>query len=90
MAGKGSKPRNCFSRQFRENYDLINWGRPPSQRIIMIERLQSKISGSKEELAAAAACTESESQILKLWSDAQSRVLDEEILSRMKPLNKQQ
>lgn len=26
MNGKGSKPRNCFSRQFKDNYDGINWG----------------------------------------------------------------
>jgi hypothetical protein len=24
-AGKGSKPRNCFSNRFKENYDGINW-----------------------------------------------------------------
>lgn len=23
MAGKGSKPRNCFSKQYRDNYDSI-------------------------------------------------------------------
>ena len=23
--GKGSKPRNNFSRKFRQNYDAINW-----------------------------------------------------------------
>ena len=22
---KGDKPRNCFSRQYRDNYDSINW-----------------------------------------------------------------
>lgn len=26
MNGKGDKPRNCFSRQFKNNYDAINWG----------------------------------------------------------------
>lgn len=26
MAGKGSKPRNCFSKDFRNNYESINWG----------------------------------------------------------------
>lgn len=26
-AGKGSAPRNCFSRSFKDNYDLIDWGR---------------------------------------------------------------
>lgn len=25
MNGKGSKPRNCFSKQFKDNYDGINW-----------------------------------------------------------------
>jgi hypothetical protein len=24
-AGKGSKPRNCFSNSFKTNYDNINW-----------------------------------------------------------------
>ena len=23
--GKGDKPRNCFSNDFKDNYDLINW-----------------------------------------------------------------
>ena len=23
--GKGDKPRNCFSKDFRDNYDGINW-----------------------------------------------------------------
>jgi len=25
QAGKGDKPRNCFSSKYRSNYDLINW-----------------------------------------------------------------
>ena len=25
QAGKGDKPRNCFSKKFKDNYDLINW-----------------------------------------------------------------
>lgn len=25
MNGKGDKPRNCFSEEFKNNYDLINW-----------------------------------------------------------------
>lgn len=24
-AGKGDKPRNCFSKQFKKNYDKIDW-----------------------------------------------------------------
>lgn len=26
-AGKGDKPRNCFSQNFRDNYDLIDWSK---------------------------------------------------------------
>jgi hypothetical protein len=25
MAGKGDRPRSCFSSQFKSNYDTINW-----------------------------------------------------------------
>lgn len=25
QAGKGGKPRNCFSSKYRSNYDSINW-----------------------------------------------------------------
>lgn len=28
MNGKGSNPRNCFSKQFKSNYDEINWDKP--------------------------------------------------------------
>ena len=24
-AGKGDKPRNCFSKKYKNNYDDINW-----------------------------------------------------------------
>lgn len=27
-AGKGDKPRNCFSKDFKDNYDLIVWRKP--------------------------------------------------------------
>jgi hypothetical protein len=30
-AGKGSCPRNNFSRAFRENFDAIRWGRSPKR-----------------------------------------------------------
>jgi hypothetical protein len=26
-AGKGDKPRNCFSKEFKDNYDLIDWSK---------------------------------------------------------------
>jgi hypothetical protein len=25
QAGKGDSPRNCFSKKYRDNYDLITW-----------------------------------------------------------------
>jgi hypothetical protein len=25
-AGKGDKPRNCFTKQYKDNHDYINWG----------------------------------------------------------------
>jgi hypothetical protein len=27
QAGKGDKPRNCFSQKYRDNYDSINWNK---------------------------------------------------------------
>jgi hypothetical protein len=27
MAGKGDKPRNCFSKNFKNNFDGINWNK---------------------------------------------------------------
>jgi len=26
QSGKGDKPRNCFSRSYKDNYDMIQWG----------------------------------------------------------------
>ena len=31
MAGKGSKPRSCFSQKFKDNFDNINWKREKDQ-----------------------------------------------------------
>lgn len=32
-AGKGSRPRNCFSKQFKKNFDDINWATKESKEI---------------------------------------------------------
>ena len=32
MAGKGDRPRNCFSKRFKDNYDEIDWGRAKGKR----------------------------------------------------------
>lgn len=26
-AGKGDAPRNCFSKQFKDNFDIIDWSK---------------------------------------------------------------
>jgi hypothetical protein len=31
MAGKGDKPRNCFTRNFKENFDSIDWTKKPDK-----------------------------------------------------------
>lgn len=39
MNGKGSRPRNCFSKQFKDNYSSINWGskKKPKQDLMFCE-----------------------------------------------------
>ena len=36
-AGKGDKPRNCFSQKYRDNYDSINWNRKNGKNKINID-----------------------------------------------------
>jgi len=33
MAGKGSKPRSCFSKKFKDNFDQINWASKEGKEI---------------------------------------------------------
>jgi hypothetical protein len=33
-AGKGDKPRNCFSDRFKQNYDSINWSEQKDKSLI--------------------------------------------------------
>jgi hypothetical protein len=37
QAGKGDKPRNCFSQQYRNNYDSINWNKKNEKDQIHID-----------------------------------------------------
>ncbi len=32
QAGKGDKPRNCFSEQYRNNYESINWSKKINEK----------------------------------------------------------
>jgi len=36
-AGKGDKPRNCFSHSFKQNYDSINWSERKEKSLIKKE-----------------------------------------------------
>lgn len=36
-AGKGDKPRNCFSNRFKENFDSINWSEEKDKSLIKKE-----------------------------------------------------
>ena len=36
-AGKGSKPRSCFSDRFKQNYDSINWSEEKDKSLIKKE-----------------------------------------------------
>jgi hypothetical protein len=42
QAGKGDKPRNCFSKQFKDNYDNIDWSSKQSSKDISVRRKKDK------------------------------------------------
>jgi len=49
-AGKGDKPRNCFSKRFKDNYDDIDW----ENKYLVGENLDKmieKFSEIKEEFS---------------------------------------
>ena len=33
MAGKGDKPRNCYSKKFKKNYADIEWKKPKKNTV---------------------------------------------------------
>lgn len=35
MSGKGDAPRNCFSQDYRQNFEEINWGKPEGITIMI-------------------------------------------------------
>jgi hypothetical protein len=44
-AGKGDKPRNCFSQSFKNNYDSINW-KSESQKSLIKKELKKQNGSS--------------------------------------------
>jgi hypothetical protein len=41
-AGKGDKPRSCFSKQFKDNYDSIKWKSKESENILKNKTIKKK------------------------------------------------
>lgn len=37
-AGKGDKPRNCFSKNFRNNYDKILWKKKREKKVTIVQK----------------------------------------------------
>lgn len=48
-AGKGDKPRNCFSKAYKDNYDNINWGTKRKYEERNIKRIGSSIQSTKNQ-----------------------------------------
>jgi hypothetical protein len=42
QAGKGDKPRSCFSNKYRKNYELINWKK--KSKIFMSEKNEKTLN----------------------------------------------
>lgn len=57
MNGKGSRPRNCFSKQFKDNYSSINWGskKKPKQDLMFCEYC-AKFQEIDEDMCSCSKC----------------------------------
>ena len=49
QAGKGDKPRNCYSKRFKDNYSQINWGsnKKIDKVLITTQNASREAKGSK-------------------------------------------
>ena len=49
-AGKGDKPRNCYSKRFKDNYSQINWGsnKKIDKVLITTQNASREAKGSKK------------------------------------------
>ena len=57
MAGKGSKPRNCFSKNYFNNYDTINWGTKSVNKLSGALKVIDKIQQLKDKLHQVCSAT---------------------------------
>jgi len=42
QAGKGDKPRNCFSSGYKDNYETINWGNKKCANASNVKKVSPK------------------------------------------------
>lgn len=45
-AGKGDKPRNCFSKKYKDNYENINWSESDSPKEKICPTCKDMVSSS--------------------------------------------
>ncbi len=64
MSGKGDSPRNCFSKQFKNNFDDINWGHARS--------IDSMCSSPKESFKKS--LKEQEEELSELEQNRKDRI----------------
>lgn len=48
QAGKGDKPRNCFSKEFKNNYDNIKWSKNLDLSQIKAQNRKREAKNSKK------------------------------------------
>lgn len=46
--GKGDTPRNCFSKKFKDNYELINWNKSKKSNVVCDKLSDNSHSCEKE------------------------------------------
>ena len=49
--GKGDAPRNCFSKEFRNNFEAIDWGRKKVSKIFYFTTRDPRLQGDFQEIS---------------------------------------
>ena len=49
MNGKGDAPRNCFSKQFKDNYETINWSKKKNSAQANRVKTSKQEAGKREQ-----------------------------------------
>lgn len=68
--GKGDAPRSCFSKEFRDNYDSIDWGH--KKFAVVLGEVPRDFAGSINDLVARMA----EGASVKEWTKENDEALN--------------